>query len=109
MCEIPTVKNGKQAKIVNASFPVHGQRLFNALPKCLRELTGVKLDTFKCALDKHLKRVPDEPQLPGYTAYRRTSSNSLIHMAKFAENLPGCSFSLESKDLLDTAGSTSSR
>ncbi len=105
MCEIPTVKNGKQSKIINASFPVHGQRLFNTLPKCLRDITGVKLDTFKRALDKHLKRVPDEPQLPGYTAYRRTSSNSLIHMTKFTENLPGCSFSLEIKELLDIAGS----
>ena len=105
MCEIPTVKNGKQSKIINASFPVHGQRLFNTLPKCLRDITGVKLDTFKRALDKYLKRVPDEPQLPGYTAYRRTSSNSLIHMTKFTENLPGCSFSLEIKELLDIAGS----
>ena len=48
MCEIPNVKNGKLAKIINASFPVHGQRLFNTLPKCL--LTGVELDSFKRAL-----------------------------------------------------------
>ena len=68
MCDVPRIKNGKLAKFKHASLSVHDARLFNALPKSLRELADVKLDSFKHALDKYLKCVPDEPQLSGYTA-----------------------------------------
>ena len=79
-CDIPSVKNGRLSKIREASLPFNGPQLFNLLPKHIRDLSGVKLTAFKAALDNYLRKVPDEPQLPGYTAYRHASSNSLIHM-----------------------------
>ena len=44
------------------------ERLFNCMPKDLREITGVTVDTFKKHLDKWLmEEVPDQPKCEGYT------------------------------------------
>ncbi|KAG0722137.1 putative RNA-directed DNA polymerase from transposon BS [Chionoecetes opilio] len=69
------------------SFTRNGARLFNAVPKAIRELTGVSTDSFKHQLDKWLASVPDEPPTPGYPS---TGSNSLAchHTTREAE-LPG--------------------
>ena len=66
------------AKSARASLVFNGAQLFNVLPKPLRDMSGVSLDSFKRALDQFLNTVPDEPQIPGYTAYRRADSNSII-------------------------------
>ena len=79
-CQIPNVPNTKLAKSREASLSINGARLFNIMPKSVRNLTNVNLSTFKRALDRFLNCVPDEPQLPGYTAHRRASSNSLLAM-----------------------------
>ena len=42
-------------------------------------------EKFKNALDKYLKLIPDEPQVPGYTAEMRTNSNSILDMIKCVE------------------------
>ena len=42
-------------------------------------MTGCK-DKFKKSLDEFLQKVPDEPQVPGYTIMRSTDSNSLVDM-----------------------------
>ena len=76
------MKNGRLKQIHAASLTIHGVNLFNTLPKSVRDLTGIKVDVFKRALDTYLKNIPDEPLLPGYTKYRRASSNSIIHMIK---------------------------
>ena len=67
-----------------ACFPIHGPRLFNTLPAAIRNKTGCTVEEFKRGLDKFLGTVPDEPQIPGYTAMRRAETNSLIDMAQFA-------------------------
>ena len=36
-------------------------KIFNALPKNLRNISGVNVETFKKHLDKFLILVPDEP------------------------------------------------
>ena len=83
LCAIPAARgNNKFSKIYEASFPVHGAKLFNALPKHLRDMQNVPLEKFKRALDKYISSIPDEPQLPGYTACRRAISNSIIDMQK---------------------------
>ena len=69
-------------KLTDASLPVHGQRLFNTLPPEIRNLTGCTTDSFKRRLDKYLSTIPDEPQIPGYTAQRRADSNSLLDMTR---------------------------
>ena len=83
-CHIPHVNiaNAKIRKAREASLPIHGAKLFNTLPKTLRDMTKVTVAQFKCALDKHLATIDDEPQLVGYTQSRRASSNSIIDMCK---------------------------
>ena len=44
-CVVPRVPNGKLGKIREASLAVHGAKLLNVLPKPLRNMSGVKLDT----------------------------------------------------------------
>ena len=60
-----------------ATETINGVKLFNALPKSLRDLTGVKITVFKNVLDNYLKSVPDGPLLPEYTKYRKASSKSV--------------------------------
>ncbi len=57
---------------------MQGARLFNCLPRNLRDMAGQSIDMFKRNLDKFLRLVPDEPLVPGYTAMRKTDSNSLL-------------------------------
>ena len=46
------------------SFTINGARLFNCLPKHLRDLTKDQ-DQFKAALDQHLMGIPDQPRMAG--------------------------------------------
>lgn len=39
------------------------QRLFNALPAHLRNITGASVDVFKNKFDKYLRCIPDHPRL----------------------------------------------
>ena len=83
LCEIPRISNSAPANIqslLEGSFCIHGGKLFNAIPKSIRNLVGVDIATFKKKLDEFLTSIPDEPQSPGYTARRRADSNSLLHM-----------------------------
>ena len=83
LCEIPRISNSAPANIrslLEGSFCIHAGKLFNAIPKSIRNLVGVDIATFKKKLDEFLTSIPDEPQSPGYTARRRADSNSLIHM-----------------------------
>ena len=66
--------------IINGSFASRGPRLFNLIPKHVRELKNVSVDVFKDALDKYLALVPDQPQIQGYTVMRQADSNSLVDM-----------------------------
>ena len=43
------------------------ERVFNSIPPKLRNLTGIKTDTFKGHLDKWLKDVPDLPIIGKYS------------------------------------------
>ena len=71
-------------KLREASISVRGPRLFNSLPKHLRDMRDCSKDAFKSALDKYLRTIPDEPQIQGYTASRRADSNSLLQMQRFS-------------------------
>ena len=53
--------------MMEASFQVSGPKLFNTLPKSLRDMTKCGPDEFKKELDKFLTFVPDEPKCPGLT------------------------------------------
>ena len=87
-CIVPSINTSSRRNVLtlrSASLPVKGQQLFNILPANIRNITGCSVDTFKYHLDRFLKTIPDEPQIQGYTAQRRSDTNSLIDMVKFAE------------------------
>ena len=77
-CMIPPVTTSASSRlktIVDHSFAVRGARLFNALPKKLRNHEGSP-ESFKASLDTFLSKVRDLPCLPGY--HQCSASNSLI-------------------------------
>ncbi len=55
------------------SFGVKAARLWNILPKSVNQQPT--LDAFKTALGTYLDRLPDTPQVPGYTPQ---NSNSIL-------------------------------
>ena len=64
------------------SILVQGPKLFNALPRCTREL-DCTFSTFKKIFDIFMSLIPDKPLLPGYSnknmdLYRR-ESNCITH------------------------------
>ena len=66
-CNIPRYVStpGRIQTLKEGSFMVHGPRLFNEIPRDLREFEGSP-ETFKAKLDVFLKTVPDKPALPHY-------------------------------------------
>ena len=106
-CIIPRLRgNGKTRSIHEASLSVHGSKLFNALPKQIRDTTNVSIAKFKRALDAYLAHIPDEPQIPGYTACKRASSNSIIHMHK---NAPSDAVPASLQELHNSQGEANDR
>ena len=88
----PLIVNQRSDKkiqsLIYSSLPVHGQQLFNCLPKELRNMTKCDIDVFKGELDRYLRTVPDEPLIRGYEKFRRSESNSLLDMTKIS-SMPG--------------------
>ena len=86
-CHVPTVSRRASAAVQRlrySSFAIVGPKLFNSMPKKVRNISGCTIDFFKQRLDSYLKTVPDEPLVTGYTIYRRAESNSLTEMTRFA-------------------------
>ena len=76
-------RNSKNSTLVYNSQVLKMMRLFN-IPEYLRNITGVKVETFKRKLDKWLSLVPDTPIIDNYKA--AAESNSLVHQASHARN-----------------------
>ena len=49
----------------DSSFQCAGQRLFNALPKKIRNLSKISIKDFKEHLKNFLTQIRDEPKVPG--------------------------------------------
>ena len=85
---IPALRPGGRRAVQTLreqGFQVNGARLFNSLPKRIREIRNNQ-DTFKEALDLPLARVPDQPRMGGLlpTAVDQQTgrqSNSLLAWA----------------------------
>ena len=75
MLQYPTNRNPAQSLQENA-ITVFGGRLYNALPKYLRDIESVKTEKFKFKLDKFLEIVPDEPKVPNYVT--ASGNNSIL-------------------------------
>ena len=85
-CKVPKTSPSSATPVKNAranSFAIRGPRLFNTLPKSLRDRTNCTPEAFKASLDAHLSSIPDEPSVPGLTQYKRAETNSLIDWAAY--------------------------
>lgn len=51
-------------------------KLYNCLPRVVRDCTGYPVEEFKAHLDNFLRKVPDERPVPGYTIIYRAATNS---------------------------------
>ena len=76
-CVVPPLAavSGRLQSIRECSFGFNGPRLFNCIPKELREFQGSP-DAFKRRLDRFLSTVPDKPVLLGQP--QAVNCNSLI-------------------------------
>ena len=71
-CRIPTIRSTVPHRINNLRFKsmaVNGPRIFNSLPRNLRNMSSCSVDSFKGSLDKYLSVIPDEPRVQGLTKY----------------------------------------
>ena len=102
--EIPKLSGsvGSIRSIRERTINVAGAKMFNSMPKLIREYTG-DLKGFKVLLDLYLAEIPDCPIINGYTSHNLDEnskpSNSLIHWNKNLNNInwtPGA--------LMDKAG-----
>ena len=78
-CEIPQRVTSATQRIQTCkdnSFLVNGPKLFNCMPKDIRECSENQ-NIFKRRLDKFLRTVPDQPNGHGNEYSRRAESNSL--------------------------------
>ena len=64
---------------------VHGARLFNLLPKSLRDENSGDFPLFKNHLDIFLARIPDQPTMPGLA--RAAVTNSLWYQIPLVPDL----------------------
>ena len=63
-CELPNLKGSQSVKTLREqSFQVHGPRLFNSLPRYIRNLTKCGIYIFKEKHDLFLEKIPDQPKV----------------------------------------------
>ena len=63
-CTIPALKGSPAMQnLRDQSFQVTGPRLFNSLPRHIRDTSKATVDEFKEKLDKFLAVLPDEPKI----------------------------------------------
>ena len=70
LCKIPQLVTSSSCKVKSMrdrSFQVAGPKVFNSLPRYLRDMSGCSKESWKSALDKFLGGIPDMPLLPDYT------------------------------------------
>ena len=83
-CEAETIKE-RNSKVKGGLLP-GGPKLFNNLPKKVRNMTKVDVKEFKEALDDILSKIPDEPKVEGLVpaamSDRAEHSNSLHKQMK---------------------------
>jgi len=91
-CKVPLVSNGASEKIKNlrySGFSIKATKLFNCMPPSIRNMELCSVEQFKRALDNFLSRVPDQPQISGYTSARIAESNSLTDMVRHVQDETG--------------------
>ena len=86
--QVPALR-GKPSvrKLREQSFQYNGPKLFNSLPKYLRNISKVSVEEFKEKLDKYLELIPDEPNVEGLTPsacdmFTAAPSNSIVDQSR---------------------------
>ena len=69
-------KQKSSQSLQDNAITVFGPRLYNSLPKYLRDIENVKTEKFKFELDKFLDTIPDPPKMPNYVP--ASGSNSIL-------------------------------
>ena len=69
--------NSHATTLAHHSFFQRSPRIFNALPKELRNTTTTNINSIKKSLDKFLSKIPDEPKIPGCYPTNHAISNKL--------------------------------
>ena len=67
----------------DTSFQVTGPKLFNSIPKWLRNQRRLNLEEFKDKLDSVLSQLPDQPRIGGPSGW--IFNSLLTQMAKMPE------------------------
>ena len=86
--KIPPLKGKSSVRTLREqSFQANGPKLFNSIPKKVRDLTKVSVGDFKEQLDKFLEKIPDQPNVDGLTPtacdlYSAAPSNSIVDQAR---------------------------
>ena len=72
------LKNTRFGNLRFYYLPFHGARLFNHLPKDVRNMTHCPKIAFKASIDTLLSTISDEPQMLSSHLSSQVSSNSII-------------------------------
>ena len=89
-CKIPALKPKVRIKRDN-SFQVAGPKLFNAMPKEVRNISCCGVEDFKKKLDSYLNTIPDEPKIGGLMPQNCYQSNSILYqVARAGERKRKC-------------------
>ena len=73
--QYPTNRNPAQYLQENA-ITVFGPRLYNLLPKYLRDIESVKTEKFKFELDKFLELIPESQKYPTMSPHLEATASS---------------------------------
>ena len=76
------------------SFKINGPKLFNCLPKSIRDTKDCSVDEFKFKLDNFLKKIPDQPKTntqdpEAMDQFTAKPSNSLLDQVRRMKNYSG--------------------
>ena len=75
-----SVRNAREA-----SLQVRGAKLFNCIPRELRDTLSGTTEQFKAKLDAWLETIPDQPTIHG--RQRAAVTNSLLDQVTILQNL----------------------
>ena len=85
---VPSSKQSRAATLLHNSFSRRAPRIFNAMPQSLRNISDdTSKDSIKRRIDLLLKKIPDEPRLPGYYPSNNSASNRLEDQIRVMERL----------------------
>ena len=74
--QYPTTSRNPAQSLQENAITIFGPRLYNSLPKYLRDIESVKTEKFKFELEKFLELIPDQPKMPNYVT--ASGSNSIL-------------------------------